>query len=99
MVSIVERTSIHAPIERCFYLSLNIDLHQQSTAQTQERAVAGVTTGSSVMESELPGVAGILVSCCITRAKLPYMRLLRFLRMSWCQVCFAAFGTGTVFLL
>jgi ligand-binding SRPBCC domain-containing protein len=45
MVSIVERTSIHAPIERCFYLSLNIDLHQQSTARTQERAVAGVTTG------------------------------------------------------
>jgi ligand-binding SRPBCC domain-containing protein len=45
MVSIVERTSIHAPIERCFYLSLNIDLHQDSTAQTQERAVAGVTTG------------------------------------------------------
>jgi ligand-binding SRPBCC domain-containing protein len=45
MVSIVERTSIHAPIERCFYLSLNIDLHQESTARTQERAVAGVTTG------------------------------------------------------
>ena len=45
MVSIVERTSIDAPIERCFYLSLNIDLHQDSTAQTQERAVAGVTTG------------------------------------------------------
>jgi hypothetical protein len=38
MVSIVERTSIHAPIERCFYLSLNIDLHQESTARTQERA-------------------------------------------------------------
>ena len=45
MVSIVERASIHAPIERCFYLSLNIDLHQESTARTQERAVAGVTTG------------------------------------------------------
>ena len=45
MVSIVERTHINAPIERCFYLSLNIDLHQHSTAQTQERAVAGVTTG------------------------------------------------------
>jgi ligand-binding SRPBCC domain-containing protein len=45
MVSIVERTSIHAPIECCFFLSLNIDLHQHSTARTQERAVAGVTSG------------------------------------------------------
>jgi ligand-binding SRPBCC domain-containing protein len=45
MVAIVERTSIHAPIERCFYLSLNVDLHQESAARTQERAVAGVTTG------------------------------------------------------
>jgi len=45
MVSIEESTWIHAPIERCFYLSLNIDLHQDSTAQTKERAVAGVTSG------------------------------------------------------
>lgn len=45
MVSIVERTHINAPVQRCFYLSLNIDLHQDSTAQTRERAVAGVTTG------------------------------------------------------
>ncbi|HEX3438351.1 MAG TPA: SRPBCC family protein [Pseudacidobacterium sp.] len=45
MVSIVEHTYIHAPIERCFYLSLNIDLHQESTAKTRERAVAGVTSG------------------------------------------------------
>jgi len=45
MVSIVERTHIDAPVERCFYLSLNIDLHQESTARTRERAVAGVTSG------------------------------------------------------
>jgi ligand-binding SRPBCC domain-containing protein len=45
MVSTEERTYINAPIERCFYLSLNIDLHQESTARTRERAVAGVTTG------------------------------------------------------
>jgi ligand-binding SRPBCC domain-containing protein len=45
MVLIVERTHISAPVERCFYLSLNIDLHQESTARTRERAVAGVTTG------------------------------------------------------
>lgn len=45
MVSIVENTWIDAPVERCFYLSLSIDLHQHSTGQTRERAVAGVTSG------------------------------------------------------
>src|SRR5216683_3311911 len=38
-------TRIAAPARRCFFLSLNIDLHMQSTAGTRERAVAGVTTG------------------------------------------------------
>jgi len=45
MVSIEESTYINAPIERCFYLSLNIDLHQESTARTRERAVDGITKG------------------------------------------------------
>ena len=38
-------TKIAAPPERCFLLSLNIDLHKESTAQTSERAIAGVTHG------------------------------------------------------
>lgn len=38
-------TKIAAPAERCFLLSLSIDLHVDSTASTRERAVAGVTTG------------------------------------------------------
>ena len=38
-------TRIAAPAERCFLLSLSIDLHVDSTAPTRERAVAGVTTG------------------------------------------------------
>jgi len=38
-------TKITAPPERCFLLSLSIDLHIQSTAQTRERAIAGVTHG------------------------------------------------------
>ncbi len=38
-------TKIAAPPERCFLLSLNIDLHKESTAQTSERAIAGVTSG------------------------------------------------------
>jgi ligand-binding SRPBCC domain-containing protein len=38
-------TPIRAPAERCFDLSLSVDLHRQSTAHTHERAVAGVTSG------------------------------------------------------
>ena len=38
-------TRIAAPQERCFLLSLSIDLHKVSTARTAERAVAGVTQG------------------------------------------------------
>lgn len=38
-------TTIAAPPERCFLLSLSIDLHIASTAPTRERAIAGVTYG------------------------------------------------------
>ena len=38
-------TLIHAPIDRCFDLSRDIDLHMRSTEETHEVAVAGVTTG------------------------------------------------------
>jgi ligand-binding SRPBCC domain-containing protein len=38
-------TQIAAPPERCFLLSLSIDLHMQSTTQTSERAIAGVAHG------------------------------------------------------
>ncbi len=38
-------TKIAAPPERCFLLSLSIDLHMDSTAPTGERAIAGVTHG------------------------------------------------------
>jgi ligand-binding SRPBCC domain-containing protein len=39
------RTGIDAPIERCFLLSLSVDLHTISTKETNERAIAGVTSG------------------------------------------------------
>jgi ligand-binding SRPBCC domain-containing protein len=45
MAKIVLRTEINAPIERCFDLSRSIDLHQQSTARTYEKAIAGKTKG------------------------------------------------------
>lgn len=39
------QTEINAPIERCFQLALSIDLHKASTANTNEEAIAGVTSG------------------------------------------------------
>ena len=38
-------TKIAAPPERCFLLSLDMDLHMQSTEQTNEVAIAGTTHG------------------------------------------------------
>ena len=38
-------TRIKAPIELCFDLSRDIDLHMQSTGHTREVAIAGVTSG------------------------------------------------------
>lgn len=45
MPSIHLTTHINAPIDRCFHLSLSIDLHILSTAKTSEVAIAGVTSG------------------------------------------------------
>ena len=45
MQTIIVETEIAAPVERCFLLSLSIDLHMASTARTGERVVAGVTHG------------------------------------------------------
>ena len=45
MFTLCESTIIRAPIERCFLLSLSIDLHQESASGTAERAIAGVTQG------------------------------------------------------
>lgn len=45
MPTIYLETSIKASAERCFDLSLSVDLHQGSMAHTRERAVAGVTSG------------------------------------------------------
>jgi len=38
-------TWINAPVERCFLLSLNIDLHVAAARSTQEKAAAGVIEG------------------------------------------------------
>lgn len=49
MAEIVVTTSIAAPLERCFDLSLNVDLHVASAQSTRERAIGGVTTGMMVL--------------------------------------------------
>lgn len=45
MIRIELHTSILAPITRCFDLSRSIDLHLLSTNHTNEKAVAGITSG------------------------------------------------------
>lgn len=45
MPTIELKTKINAPIERCFLLSLSVDLHLLSTKESSERAIAGVTSG------------------------------------------------------
>ena len=39
------KTTIHAPIQRCFDLSRSIDLHADSMAHTREKPIAGRTSG------------------------------------------------------
>jgi len=46
-------TEIRAPRERVFDLARSIDAHQDSTGGTEERAVAGVTTGLIGMDDEV----------------------------------------------
>lgn len=45
MQTVLLETKIAAPPERCFLLSLSIDLHVQTAVRTDERAIAGVTHG------------------------------------------------------
>lgn len=45
MPTIILETLIQALPERCFDLSLDVDLHQNSMSRTRERAVAGITSG------------------------------------------------------
>ena len=45
MATIKIQTKIKAPIETVFNLSRNIDIHLLSTSQTNEKAIAGKTSG------------------------------------------------------
>ena len=45
MTTIKLITKINAPIETVFDLNRNIDIHKESTAKSNETAIAGITTG------------------------------------------------------
>jgi ligand-binding SRPBCC domain-containing protein len=45
MPTIRLETYVHAPPERCFDLSLSVDVHTQSQAYVHERPIAGVLAG------------------------------------------------------
>ncbi len=45
MTTILLTTEINAPIEKCFDLSRDADIHLLSTKKTNERAIAGRTSG------------------------------------------------------
>ncbi|SFA87094.1 MULTISPECIES: SRPBCC family protein [unclassified Bacillus (in: firmicutes)] len=45
MPMIEHRQYINAPIELCFDLARDVDLHTQTTSKTKEKAVGGVTSG------------------------------------------------------
>jgi ligand-binding SRPBCC domain-containing protein len=46
-------TLIAAPLERCFDLSLSVDVHLESTAHTEERVVAGPMSGVLALGDEI----------------------------------------------
>jgi ligand-binding SRPBCC domain-containing protein len=53
-VPVIELTTeIHAPIERIFNLARSVELHMDSTAETGERAVAGVLSGLMALGDEV----------------------------------------------
>lgn len=53
MPTIHIETSINAPIELCFDLSRDLDVHMASAGPTRERAVAGVTSGLVKLGDEI----------------------------------------------
>jgi ligand-binding SRPBCC domain-containing protein len=46
-------TIIKAPIQLCFDLARDVDIHMASTAQTGERAIAGITSGLMKLGDEV----------------------------------------------
>jgi ligand-binding SRPBCC domain-containing protein len=74
---IILHTSINAPIQVVFDCARSIDIHQLSTAKTNEKAIAGRTTGLCELGDEVTWRAkhfGIyqILSVSITKLKAPF---------------------------
>ena len=73
-------TRIHAPIQPVFDRSRSVDLHTASTAQTGERAIAGVTGGLMTLGQEVTwrarhfGIWQNLTSCITALEPPTYFR-------------------------
>jgi ligand-binding SRPBCC domain-containing protein len=79
MPVIVLETMIAAPAERCFDLSLDVDLHQASVAWTRERAIGGVTTGVMALGDEVTWSARHLGRTWVMTSRITaYQRPVRF---------------------
>lgn len=96
---------INAPAEVCFHLSRSIDLHQISTAKTNEKAIAGRTTGL-INEGEFVtwqakhlGITQRLTAK-ITKMEAPYYfrdeMLKGAFKCMWHEHIFKQEGTGTL---
>ena len=77
MTEIVLITSINAPIQIVFDCARSIDIHQLSTAKTNEKAIAGRTSGLCELDDEVTWRAkhfGIYqtLSSRITKLKAPF---------------------------
>ena len=77
MTEIILSTSIKAPIQLVFDCSRSIDIHQLSTANTNEKAIAGRTSGLCELGDEVTWRAkhfGIYqtLSSKITKLKAPF---------------------------
>ena len=53
MPIIILETYIKAPIDKCFDLARNVEIHTQTTSKTKERAVKGITTGLLIKGDEV----------------------------------------------
>ncbi len=77
MPSIHLSTRINAPVETCFNLARSVDVHMASTAKTNEKAIAGRTSGLCEENDEITWEAihfGIKqnLSVRITKMEFPF---------------------------
>ena len=105
MSRIFLETHIDAPIERVFDLSLSIDLHQLSAKQTNEKAIAGKTSGLIGLNDTVTWRAkhfGIYqeLTVQITRLERPFLFEDKMLKGAFAKMehvhSFAKEGNGTM---